>query len=77
MAQSHPASVPPGATEFAQRLEKMSPEERKALEAKMDKLEKEARAAQKSGNVAEQERIRNEVQQLTGMPMNQTAAAPR
>ena len=39
MAQSHPASVSPGAMEFAQRLEKMSPDERKALEAKMNKLE--------------------------------------
>lgn len=69
MAQSHPASAPPGAMEFAQRMEKMSPEERKEFEAKMDKLEKEAKAAEQSGNVAEQVRIRNELQQLTGVSM--------
>ncbi|HET9683541.1 MAG TPA: hypothetical protein VFP15_05515 [Gemmatimonadaceae bacterium] len=69
MAQSHPASAPPGAMEFAQRREKMSPEERTEFEAKMDKLEKEAKAAEKSGDVAEQVRIRNELQQLTGVSM--------
>lgn len=76
MAQSHPASAPPGTMEFAQRMEKMSPEERKAFEAKMDTLEKEAKAAEKSGNVAEQVRIRNELQQLTGVSMTQPASAP-
>ncbi len=76
MAQSHPANVPPGTMEFAQRMEKMSPEERKAFETKMDKLEKEAKAADKSGNVAEQVRIRNELQQLTGVTMAPNAAPP-
>lgn len=76
MAQTHQGSPPPGAMEFAQRMDAMSPAERKEFEAKMDKLEKEAKAAEKSGNVAEQMRIRNELQQLTGMPMASSNAAP-
>ena len=77
IAQSRQGSAPPpGAMEMAQRMDAMSPAERKQFEAKMDKLEKEAKAAEKSGNVAEQMRIRNEIQQLTGMPMGQQAGAP-
>ena len=75
MAQSHPVTPPPGAMEFAQRMEKMSPEERKEFEAKMHKLEKEAKEADRTHNVAEAERIRNELQQLTGVTMG-TASAP-
>ena len=67
---------PPGAMAMAQRMESMSDEEREAFQAKMDKLEKEAKAAEKSGNVAEQQRIRGEIEKLTGMPMN-AAASPR
>jgi hypothetical protein len=70
VAQAHPAGASPDAMAFAQRMESMSPEERKAFEAKMEKLEKEAKAAEKSGNVAEQQRIRGELQQLTGMSMS-------
>jgi hypothetical protein len=72
---TQPGGAPPGAMAMAQRMERMSPEEREAFEAKMDKLEKEAKAAEKSGNVAEQQRIRGEIQQLTGMPMSQPAGA--
>lgn len=75
-AMAQPGSVSPDAMAFAQRMESMSDEERDALQAKMDKLEKEARAAEKSGNLAEQQRIRAEVQKLTGMPMR-PAASPR
>ncbi len=74
LAQAHPAGVSPDAMAFAQRMESMSPEERKAFEAKMDKLEKEAKAAEKSGNMAEQQRIRGEIQQLTGMSMSPGSA---
>jgi hypothetical protein len=65
-----------GTMAFAQRMESMSDEERDAMQAKMDKLEKEAKAAEKSGDVAEQARIRAEMQKLTGMPMT-PAASPR
>ena len=73
MAQ-RPGSVSPDAMAFAQRMESMSDEERDAFQAKMDKLEKEAKAAEKSGNVAEQQRIRAELQKLTGMSMAPTTA---
>ena len=72
MAQGPSAST----MAFAQRMESMSDEERDALQAKMDKLEKEAKAAEKSGDVAEQGRIRAELQKLTGMPAT-PAASPR
>ena len=75
-SMAHPASASPGAMAFAQRMESMSDEERDAFQAKMDKLEKEAKAAEKSGDVAEQARIRAEIQKLTGMPMT-PAASPR
>jgi hypothetical protein len=74
--QGPSAGPPPGAMALAQRMESMSDEEREAFQAKVDKLEKEAKAAEKSGNVAEQQRIRGEIQKLTGMPMN-AAASPR
>ena len=70
------SAPPPGAMALAQRMENMSDEEREAFQAKLDKLEKEAKAAEKSGNVAEQQRIRGEIQKLTGMPMN-ASASPR
>jgi len=73
-AQNQPASVQNAGMAMAQRMESMSPAERKEFEQKMDKLEKEAKAAEKSGNVAEQERIRGEVAKLTGMPMDVSAA---
>jgi hypothetical protein len=75
-AMSQGQGAPPNAMAMAQRMERMSPEEREAFEAKMDKLEKEAKAAEKSGNVAEQQRIRREVQQLTGASMTPAAGAP-
>ena len=71
------SSPPPGAMAMAQRMESMSDEEREAFQAKMDKLEKEAKAAEKSGNVAEQQRIRGEIEKLTGMSMAPAANAPR
>lgn len=76
MSQGPSAGPPPSAMAFAQRMESMSDEEREALQAKMDKLEKEATAAEKSGDVAEQARIRGEMQKLTGMPIT-PAASPR
>jgi hypothetical protein len=76
MSQGPSSGPPPGAMAFAQRMESMSDEERDAFQAKMDKLEKEAKAAEKSGNVAEQQRIRGEIAKLTGMPMT-PAASPR
>ena len=77
MSQGPAAGPPPGAMALAQRMESMSDEEREAFEAKMAKLEKEAKAAEKSGNVAEQQRIRGEIEKLTGMPMTPAANAPR
>lgn len=74
--QGASAGPPPGAMALAQRMESMSDEEREAFQAKLDKLEREAKAAEKSGNVAEQQRIRGEVQKLTGMPAS-PAASPR
>ena len=76
-AQNQPASVQNAAMAMAQRMESMTPAERNEFEQKMTKLEKEAKAAEKSGNVAEQERIRGEVAKLTGMPMNEISAADR
>lgn len=75
MAQQKQASASPDAMAFAQRMASMSDEERDAFQAKMDKLEKEAEAAKKSGNVAEQQRIRAEVERLTGMKMKAPSAA--
>lgn len=75
MAQQSGA-VRPDAMALAQRMESMSDEERDAFQAKLDKLEKEAKAAEKSGNVAEQQRIRGEVEKLTGMSMSSSASAP-
>jgi hypothetical protein len=75
-SMAQPAGASPSAMAFAQRMESMSDEERDAVQAKMDKLEKEAEAAEKSGDVAEQARIRAEMQKLTGMPMT-PAASPR
>lgn len=77
MSQGPSAGPPPGAMALAQRMESMSDEEREAFQAKMDKLEKEAKAAEKSGNVAEQQRIRGEIEKLTGMSMTSAANAPR
>jgi len=77
MAQGSSAGAPPGAMALAQRMESMSDEEREAFQAKMDKLEKEAEAANKSGNVAEQQRIRGEVEKLTGVSAAAAAGAPR
>lgn len=77
MAQGSSAGAPPGAMALAQRMENMSDEEREAFEAKMDKLEKEAKAAEKSGNVAEQQRIRGEVEKLTGVSTSAAASTPR
>jgi hypothetical protein len=71
MAQAPSASPPPGSMALAQRMESMSDEEREAFQAKLDKLEKEAKAAEKSGNVAEQQRIRAEVGKLTGVSVTQ------
>jgi hypothetical protein len=77
MAQAPSASPPPGSMALAQRMESMSDEEREAFQAKLDKLEKEAKAAEKSGNVAEQQRIRAEVGKLTGVSVTPAAGAPR
>lgn len=74
-AQNQPASVQNAGMAMAQRMENMSPAERKELEQKMDELESEAKAAEKSGNLAEQERIRGEIAKLTGMPMGTISAA--
>ena len=65
--RGQPSSMMASAMAMQQKMEAMSPEERDAFEAKMDKLEKEAEAAEKSGNVAEQQRIRGEINRLTGM----------
>jgi hypothetical protein len=62
---------------MAQRMASMSPEELETLQAKMEQLEREAKAAEKSGNVAEQQRIRGEVEKLTGMSMSNVSAADR
>ena len=70
------AGASPNAMAFAQRMESMSDDEREAFQAKLDKLENEAKAAEKSGDVAEQARVRAETQKLTGMPMA-PAASPR
>lgn len=75
MAQAQQASASPEAMAFAQRMASMSDEESEAFQAKMEKLNKEAEAAQKSGNVAEQQRIRTEVERLTGMKMKAPSAA--
>jgi hypothetical protein len=77
MSQGPMAGPPPGAMAFAQRMESMSDEERDAFQAKVDKLEKEAKAAEKSGNIAEQQRIRGEIEKLTGMSMAPSPNAPR
>jgi len=77
MAQGPTAGAPPGAMALAQRMESMSDDEREAFQAKMDKLEREAKAAEKGGNLAEQQRIRGEVEKLTGISTTQAAAAPR
>jgi len=77
MSQGPSSGPPPGAMALAQRMESMSDEEREAFQAKMDKLEKEAKAAEKSGNLAEQQRIRGEIEKLTGMSMAPAANAPR
>src|SRR6476469_2405011 len=73
---------PPGgaradAMALARRMESMSDEERDAFQAKLDKLEREAKAAEKSGNVAEQQRIRGDVEKLTGMSMSNVSDADR
>lgn len=65
--RGQPSSMMANAMAMQQKMDAMSPEERDAFEAKMDKLEKEAEAAEKSGNVAEQQRIRGEIAKLTGM----------
>lgn len=71
--RGQPSSMMANAMAMQQKMEAMSPEERDAFEAKMDKLQKEAEAAEKSGNVAEQQRIRGEINTLTGMgPMSAT-----
>src|SRR5690349_14148894 len=77
MSQGPYGGPPPGAMALAQRMESMSDEEREAFQAKMDKLEKEAKAAEKSGNLAEQQRIRGEIEKLTGVSMAPSASAPR
>ena len=76
MSQGPSAAPPPGAMALAQRMENMSDEERDAFQAKLDKLEKEAKAAEKSGKLAEQQRIRGEIEKLTGVSMT-PANAPR
>jgi len=76
MSPGPSSGPPPGAMALAQRMESMSDEEREAFQAKLDKLERDAKAAEKSGNVAEQQRIRGELQKLTGMPAS-PAASPR
>jgi len=76
-AQNQPASVQNAGMATAQRMASMSPEEQEEFEKKMDKLEKEAKAAEKSGNVAEQQRIRGEVEKLTGMSMSNVSAGDR
>lgn len=76
-AQNQPASVQNAGMAMAQRMASMSPEEQEAFEKKMEQLEREAKAAEKSGNVAEQQRIRGEVEKLTGMSMSNVSAADR
>lgn len=76
-AQNQPASVQNAGMAMAQRMANMSPEEREALRKKMEQLDREAKAAERSGNVAEQQRIRAEVEKLTGMSMENVSAADR
>jgi len=76
-AQNQPASVQNAGMAMAQRMASMSPEEREAFQTKMEQLEREAKAAEKSGNLAEQQRIRGEVAKLTGMSMDNVSAADR
>ena len=76
-AQNQPASVQNAGMAMAQRMASMSPEERDALQKKMEQLQREAKAAEKSGNVAEQQRIRAEVEKLTGMSMSNVSADDR
>ena len=78
-SRGQPSSMMGGAMAMQQKMEAMSPEERDAFDAKMEKLEKEAEAADRSGNVAEQQRIRREIEKLTGMgplsPADQRASS--
>ncbi|NUO64735.1 MAG: hypothetical protein HOQ12_00990 [Gemmatimonadaceae bacterium] len=76
-AQNQPASVQMNGMAMAQKMESMSPAERDEFEKKMEKLEREAKAAEKSGNVAEQQRIRREVEKLTGVSMSNVSDADR
>lgn len=76
-AQNQPASVQNAGMAMAQRMASMSPEEQDAFEKKMNQLEREAKAAEKSGDVAEQQRIRGEVEKLTGMSASNVSAADR
>jgi len=76
-AQNQPASVQNAGMAMAQRMANMSPEEQEAFEKKLDQLEREAKAAEKSGNVAEQQRLRGEVEKLTGMSMSNVSDADR
>ena len=76
-AQSQPPSNMASAMAMQKKMEAMSPAERDAFEAKMEKLQHEAEAAEKSGNVAEQQRIRGEIATLTGMNMNPSASDQR
>jgi hypothetical protein len=76
-AQNQPASVQSAGMAMAQRMASMSPEEQEAFEKKMAQLEREAKAAEKSGDVAEQQRIRGEVEKLTGMSMSNVSAGDR
>ena len=76
-AQNQPASVQNAGMAMAQRMASMSPEEQEAFEKKMEQLERDAKAAEKSGNVAEQQRIRGEIEKMTGMSMSNVSAADR
>lgn len=76
-AQNQPASVQMNGMAMAQKMESMSPEERDEFEKKMEKLERESKAAEKSGNLAEQQRIRGEIEKLTGMSMGSVSDADR
>jgi hypothetical protein len=76
-SQSQPASQMANAMAMQKKMEAMSPAERDAFEAKMEKLQERAEVAEKSGNVAEQQRIRSEIAALTGMNMNPSASEQR
>lgn len=69
-------SVRPDAMALAQKMEGMNDDERSAFEKKLNALQTRAEAAQKSGNLAEQQRVRADLEKLTGIKMSRSSMPP-